>query len=298
MGGQQFKVGEMLDWQTKAEQLYTTYGRQWSKIASELKDTYFPEHTHHQAKEAIRSYIRRTDAWKQEEQELNKDKPKLVFADVHIPFHHPNYLKFLKATYKKYDCGQVICLGDLVDNHAISSHQKETCAKSPYDELDMAIEVVKEYTTAFPEAYLVLGNHDLRPLRQAASVGLGERFLKPLSQLLELPDTWILGDEFIIDEVLYKHGEGCAGVNGALNSALRERMSVCIGHFHALAGVKYSANKRDIVFGANVGCAIDIQAYAFAYGKRSKDRPILGCAVVFNSGHAEFIPMSSEYFRD
>ena len=51
--------------------------------------------------------------WKQEEQELNKDKPKLVFADPHIPFHHPNYLEFLKATYKKYDCGQVICLGDL-----------------------------------------------------------------------------------------------------------------------------------------------------------------------------------------
>ena len=107
-----------------------------------------------------------------------------------------------------------------------------------------------------------------------------------------------MGDEFIIDGVLYKHGESCAGVNGALNAALRERMSVCIGHLHALAGVKYSANKRDIIFGANVGCGIDIKAYAFAYGKLSKDRPILGCTVVFNSGHAEFIPMPGKYFRD
>lgn len=192
--------------------------------------------------------------WKEEEQARYKDKPKLVFGDVHIPFQHPNFLDFLKATYKKYNCGQVICLGDLVDNHAISQHQKETCAKSPYDELDMALSVVKEYAQAFPEVYMAHGNHDMRPLRQAASVGLGGRFLKPLSELLELPDTWTLDDEFIIDDVLYKHGINCGGVNGAINAALKERMSTVIGHFHSLAGVKYSANKRDIIFGANVGC--------------------------------------------
>lgn len=299
MGRRRFIQGGVdLDWHVEAERLYKQYGRQWSKIATELWEPFFPNKSHHQAKEAIRGYIRNTDMWKEEEQARYKDKPKLVFGDVHIPFQHPNFLDFLKATYKKYNCGQVICLGDLVDNHAISQHQKETCAKSPYDELDMALSVVKEYAQAFPEVYMAHGNHDLRPLRQAASVGLGERFLKPLSELLELPDTWTLDDEFIIDDVLYKHGINCGGVNGAINTALKERMSTVIGHFHSLAGVKYSANKRDIIFGANCGCGIDIKAYAFAYGKHDKDRPILGCAIVFNSGHAEFIPMPGEFFRD
>ena len=48
----------------------------------------------------------------------------------------------------------------------------------------------------------------------------------------------------------------------------------------------------------NVGCGIDIDAYAFAYGKYDKNRPTLGCGIVFDSGNAIFVPMGKEYFRN
>ena len=226
------------------------------------------------------------------------EKPVGVFSDPHIPFNHPNYLQFCIDTFKKFGVGQVVCTGDLVDHHAISRFQSEPCAKGAYDELDMSIAEVSKYVKAFPKVRMCKGNHDAIPVRQAATVGIGERYLKSYSELLHLPKTWEIADEFIINDVLYKHGINCMGKDGAINSAIQERMSTVIGHSHAFGGCKYSANKRDIIFGMNVGCGIDIDAYAFAYGKYDKNRPTLGCGIVFDSGNAIFVPMGKEYFRN
>ena len=226
------------------------------------------------------------------------EKPVGVFSDPHIPFNHPNYLQFCIDTFKKFGVGQVVCCGDLVDHHAISRFQSEPCAKGAYDELDMSIAEVSKYVKAFPKVRMCKGNHDAIPARQAATVGIGERYLKSYSELLHLPKTWEIADEFIINDVLYKHGINCMGKDGAINSAIQERMSTVIGHSHAFGGCKYSANKRDIIFGLNVGCGISIDAYAFAYGKYDKNRPTLGCGIVFDSGNAIFVPMGKEYFRD
>ena len=81
-----------------------------------------------------------------------------VFGDTHIPFHHPNYLQFVKDTFEKHGVTDVICTGDLVDFHAISRHLTEASAKSSYDELDMAIGFASEYTKAFPNVRMVAGN--------------------------------------------------------------------------------------------------------------------------------------------
>jgi predicted phosphodiesterase len=222
-----------------------------------------------------------------------------VFSDPHIPFDHPNYLRFCADTFRRHGVQSVICCGDLVDFHAISRHQTETVAKSACDELDMTIVGVKRYTDAFPELDLILGNHDMRLIQQAALMNIDKRFLKSYSELFKLPRDWrIREDEYIFDSVLYKHGINCCGKDGAINAAISERMSLAMGHTHAFAGCKYSANKRDIIFGLNVGCGIDIAAYAFTYGKHDKNRPILGCGIVYSNSHSEFIPMGSEYFRN
>lgn len=251
--------------------------------------------------EKVRGYIRHSDKYKEEKSSKLKNsiskKPVGVFSDPHIPFNHPNYLRFVQDTFKKYNVGQVVCLGDLVDHHAISRFQSEPCAKGAYDELDMSIAEVSKFVKAFPKLKMCKGNHDAIPARQAATVGIGERYLKTFSELLKLPKTWKIEEEFIIDNVLYKHGINCLGKDGALNTAIQERMSTVIGHSHAFGGVKYSANKRSIIFGMNAGCGIDIDAYAFAYGKYDKNRPTLGCGIVFNDSYAIFIPMGNEYFR-
>lgn len=278
-------------WKQRAEELYKQYGRDWSRMADELMPM-FTELNHFEVKEKIRCYMRRTV-----DKQDNNTKVTGVFSDIHIPFNHPNYLQFCMDTFKKYSVKQVVCAGDLVDHHAISRFQSEPCAKGAYDELDMSIAEVAKYTKAFPVVKMCRGNHDAIPARQAASVGIGERYLKSFSELLELPEAWEIADEFIINDVLYKHGINCMGKDGAINAAIQERMSTVIGHSHAFAGCKYSANKRNIIFGMNVGCGIDIDAYAFAYGKYDKNRPILGCGIVFSSSNAIFVPMGKEYFR-
>lgn len=259
------------------------------EIADRLK-TVYPEKTERQLWDMAHSATR--------SRKRMNDKPVGVFSDPHIPFNHPNYLQFCIDTFKQYGVGQVVCAGDLVDHHAISRFQSEPCAKGAYDELDMSIAEVAKYVKAFPKVKMCKGNHDAIPYRQAAAVGIGERYLKTFSELFNLPKTWEIEEEFIINGVLYKHGINCMGKDGAINTAIQERMSTVIGHSHAFGGCKYSANKRDIIFGMNVGCGIDIDAYAFAYGKYDKNRPTLGCGIVFNDSNAIFVPMGREYFRN
>ena len=272
---------EIIEWREQGLSLY--------EIAERLKSSY-PDKTERQLWDMAHGATRRKKSM--------SEKPVGVFSDPHIPFNHPNYLQFCIDTFKKFGVGQVVCCGDLVDHHAISRFQSEPCAKGAYDELDMSIAEVAKYVKAFPKVRMCKGNHDAIPVRQAATVGIGERYLKSYSELLHLPKTWEIADEFIINDVLYKHGINCMGKEGALNSAIQERMSTVIGHSHAFGGCKYSANKRDIIFGMNVGCGIDIDAYAFAYGKYDKNRPTLGCGIVFDSGNAIFVPMGKEYFRN
>lgn len=280
-----------MQWRDEVRRLKSE-GKSLTEMTKEMMPI-FPDLTEHQVWEKVRGVIRERKRTK------TSDKPVGVFSDVHIPFHHPNYLQFCIDTFKRFGVGKIVCCGDLVDFHAISRHQTETCAKSPCDELDMAIEGVRDFTKAFPTVDFVPGNHDAIYIRQTATVGIDKRFLKSFSEVLELPKTWTVHDEeYIYNNVLYKHGINCTGKNGALNTAIQERMSTVIGHSHAFGGCQFSANPRSIVFGLNVGCGIDVKAYAFAYGKHSKYRPTLGCGIVFNDSSAIFIPMGQEYFRD
>lgn len=274
-----------MDWQKEAISLWKA-GKSYAQISQAIGRSY----------DSVRNHIRRSAEYsvKQGKQQ----KPVGVIGDIHAPFNHPNYLQFCKDTFKRFGVGQVVCIGDLVDNHAISRFQSEPSAKGAYDELDAAREEVRKFVKAFPTVKMCKGNHDDIPTRQAATIGMGERYLKSYHDLLGLPDTWEIKEEFIIDNVLYRHGINCAGKDGALNAAVQERMSLVMGHAHSFGGCKYTANKRNIIFGLNVGCGIDIEAYAFAYGRYAKNRPTLGCGVVFNDGYAMFVPMHKEYFRN
>lgn len=280
-----------MNWRDEVRRLKSG-GSSLTEIARTMRPA-FPGLTDHQVWEKIRNVTRdrkRPDP---------KTKPVGVFSDPHIPFQHPHYLRFLKDTFRQYGVGRVVCCGDLVDFHAISRHTPETCAKSPGDELDLAVAGIREYTEVFPEVDFVPGNHDYRVIRQAATVNIDKRFLKSFEELFNLPKGWTIHeDECSIDGVLYKHGINCNGKNGALNTAIQERMSTAIGHSHAFGGCQYSANPRNLIFGLNVGCGIDIKAYAFAYGRHEKYRPTLGCGIVFNESSAIFVPMGKEYFRD
>ena len=272
------------EWKREAERLKFDEGKSWKEVYAALTP-YFPGLEAKQIEEKVRGYLRTVDRY-------TPSFPVGVFSDMHTPFDHPDFPYFLKSVFDRYKVRKIICLGDGFDSHAISNHGAEPCALGAYSETDLAIQRLKIYYNLFNNVIYIPGNHDQRIARMAAKVGIGQRFLKPIREILEMPEGWVVkDDEIIVDDVLYTHGENCGGKNGALNKAIRERMSTCIGHNHSFGGVQYSANRRDHIFGLNVGCGINEDTYAFAYGKHAHQRCTLGCGVVFSKDSAIFVPM-------
>ena len=55
-----------------------------------------------------------------------------------------------------------------------------------------------------------------------------------------------------------------------------------------------------MIFGMNVGCGIDIDAYAMEYSRPFPKRPTLGCGVVLDGGRVAIfvlMPLGSKIIR-
>lgn len=218
----------------------------------------------------------------------------LVIGDTHIPFEHPGYLSFCKRIEKAFKCTQVVHIGDLVDNHAISYHDHDPDGYSPAAEIKESKRRLQKWFTAFPKVMLCRGNHDRLVDRKSKTVGLPSEVFRPFRSIWGLPNGWKDDFEFIIGGVKYLHGTGYSGTLAHVQAAYDNRMSCVIGHLHSVVGVEYLANSRDIIFGMSVGCGINRKAYAFEYGREHKRKPILSCGVVEYTKHgvnARVIPM-------
>ena len=213
-----------------------------------------------------------------------------VIGDPHEPFCHPMYRAFVQDTFRKNRIDHIHFVGDIVDNHALGFWDHDPDGMSAGDEADAALQTIAKWTKTFPKATVCIGNHDERPERVAHKYGLPRRNLKDYATVWETPG-WKWAFEHIIDGVYLTHGTGTSGEDAAMKNAIRRMMSVAQGHTHAFAGVKYHCNPLFRVFGLNAGCGIDIDRYAFAYGKPFANRPVLGCGVVIDGEEAHFHPM-------
>jgi predicted phosphodiesterase len=219
----------------------------------------------------------------------SKSVTTLLIGDPHEPFAHPDYLRFCKKQYKDHKCKRVIFTGDLYEHNAISYHESDPNGHSAGFELELAEKAVKKWYKAFPNAYLCYGNHDILPYRVAKTHGIPRHMMRDLNDIYNTPKfKW--ANKWIFDGVMYHHGRG-SGQNAAINFAKSERMSVAMGHLHAFGACQYTASTHDLIFGLNAGCGIDIDKYAFAYGKDFPNRPTLGCGIVKSSTEAYFVPM-------
>jgi hypothetical protein len=216
----------------------------------------------------------------------------LVMSDKQAPFDHRDAVDFLDSVNRKYKCTQVVDIGDEIDFHAMSDYDHDPDGLSPGDELRASIKAMKPYYDLFPKVKVCISNHTSRPFRQAYKHGFPEALLRPYRDFLQAPKGWSWGDEWEIDGVRYEHGDGIAGGAraAAYNAPLKNMQSTVFGHFHSYAGVQFLANPQVLLFGMNVGCLIDVDAYAFKYGKKTKEKPILGCGVVLG-GLPLFVPM-------
>ena len=221
----------------------------------------------------------------------------LVVGDTHAPAMREGYVQFLQEIHESWRCDRVVHIGDLVDWHAISYHEKEPSLSSAEDEYQHALEQVAEIYEAFPRADWLVGNHDALAERQARSAGLPGRLLKSYTSVWNVPN-WVAHPQYAkveIDGVLYSHGDGGrGGKNAALHQAQDAFQSVVIGHLHSNAGVRYWANPKNRVFGMSTGCGVDWRAIQFDYGRRYAAKPILGCGVVIDGRQAYFEPWCLE----
>lgn len=215
----------------------------------------------------------------------------LVIGDTHEPFCKEGYLEFCREIQEKYDCGTVIHIGDLVDNHAVSYHEHSPSGKSAGDEFEWALSKCKRWYQTFPDVKICIGNHDALPFRKAFTAGLPETWLKSYQEILQSPKSWKWDFRHIHDGVIYTHGTGMSGEMAAVNAARENRQSTVIGHLHTVCNTRFLASFKDLIFGVTVGCGIDHTSYAFAYGKEQTRKPVVSCAVILDGNTPINIPM-------
>ena len=75
----------------------------------------------------------------------------LVIGDTHFPAVHKDYFGFISNMYTKHNCNKVIHIGDVVDHHNISFHQKNPENESAIAEYEAALKCIKKWYKKFPD---------------------------------------------------------------------------------------------------------------------------------------------------
>lgn len=223
----------------------------------------------------------------------------LTIGDTHMPAVHPGYLAFCEDLASKHRCDKIVHIGDVIDSHAISRHEKQPEANDALTEYEQAKKHVQKWKKSFPKMTVCEGNHDMRSARQAATVNIPQRFLKGYNELYETNWAWV--PDIQIDGVYYFHGTGCSGQHPAYTTMHKMMMSTVLGHVHSAGGIKWRANPERRIFGMDVGCGVDDKHIAFKYGENLKTRSILSAGVVIDGNPMHFIMPAGEgerYHRD
>jgi len=211
----------------------------------------------------------------------------LVVGDLHAPFCKGGYLEHCVRAWNEYGCDSVVFIGDVLDNHYASYHETDPDGYSAGEELDRAIDQLGDWVATFPDAVITIGNHDRIVGRKCFSSGVSKRWVRTYQDVLDAPG-WNFVEEYFDEAtgVLYQHGEG----GTARTVAAREQVSTVQGHRHSEAYAWHLANRRQRLWGMQVGCGLDRRSYAAAYA-RVGPKPAIACAVVADNGRLPIVSM-------
>jgi len=223
-----------------------------------------------------------------------RGKRVLIISDLHIPYSVKGYLRFLKKLKYKFRPEIVINIGDELDYHDQSMHDSDRDLDSAGVELNKAIkELQKGLYKLFPKMHLLESNHGSMTLRRAKKYGIPVRTLRPLPELYGTPG-WSWHEDLLL---LTSQGPVylCHGKTGAYGKMVREAGSSCVqGHFHSRFEITYHRGVLGTRYNMFVGCLVDDQSLALAYGRNSAVRPILGCGGIKASGEPILFPFWGE----
>jgi predicted phosphodiesterase len=206
-----------------------------------------------------------------------KERRILVVGDLHEPFCLKGYLEFCQDTYAKWNCNQVIFIGDIIDNHYSSYHEADPNGMGGGDELKLAVKKVAKWAEAFPKADVLIGNHDRIIMRKAFSSSIPREWIKDYNEVLGTKWNWV--ERIVYDGVQYVHGEG----GTARTKAKNDMMSTVQGHIHTQCYTEWMVGRNFAIFGMQCGAGLNWESYSAAYAKNFKKQAI-GCGVVLG-GH-------------
>lgn len=205
----------------------------------------------------------------------------LVIGDTHCPAMHPKYIRFLDKVRTKWGTTKTVHIGDVIDHHCISFHEKHLDAPGPKAEYKHTIKQVDKLYQFDKTMTVCIGNHDARVRRVSTSVGIPDIYLKEFNDLYAT-HGWNWVESVEIDGVYYYHGEGSGGLYPAFNAAKMRMQPTVIGHYHSACGVWYQAGPTQKVWGMNVGCGVDRNHWSMQYGAAFLKKPIVACGVVID----------------
>ena len=113
----------------------------------------------------------------------------LIIGDVHEPFCLDGYREHCLAVYRQYNCNQVIFIGDLIDNHFSSFHPTDPDGYGAGEELARAKAKIGQWYDIFPNATVIIGNHDAIIYRKAFASGISKEWIRDYKDMLNTP-TW------------------------------------------------------------------------------------------------------------
>lgn len=216
----------------------------------------------------------------------------MVIPDIHAPYQHPDTLPFLRAVKAQFSPDLVVDLGDELDYHAMSFHDSDPNLDSAGVELEKGKEFLNELYKDFPQVLVCHSNHGSMQYRRAKAHGIPVQLIKKYRDVIfptHGAPEWSWSHNWRINtplgEVLFKHQ-----ASGILSDAAHNSCNLVVGHSHGNFSVEYSASSSHLYYGMYCGCLIDKDSMAFAYGKHSLRKPIIGCGVILN-GRPILLPM-------
>ena len=221
---------------------------------------------------------------------MKKAKNLLVISDLHAPYYHPDTIAFLTALKKKHKFDTVICIGDEVDNHAISFHDSDPSLPNASKELELAIKALSPLYKLFPQVTVVESNHGSLVMRKALASGLPPEVFKSYNDILKAPKgwKWVFDTRVLtsLGPVYFCHGK--TGSPGKL--AASYGCSTVQGHFHEKAQINYISTPERLMFDAHTGCLADDYSLALGYNKINPRRPIVSVLIILD-GIPQIVPM-------
>lgn len=217
----------------------------------------------------------------------------LVIPDQHAPYQHKDALAFLSAVALKFQPQLVVNLGDELDYHAMSFHDSDPNLDSAGVELEKGKKWLRKLHDMFPDQLICDSNHGSMAFRKAKHHGLPVQLIRGYREVV-FPDGagqgWHWAESWRVKtplgDVMFKHQPS----GGILVDAAHNACNLVVGHHHGNYSIEYTASSSHLYYGMYSGCLIDKDAYAFAYGKHSLRKPVIGCSVIID-GRPMLVPM-------